>query len=188
MPPTLGFATRCPPGSTTARSSTSSEREHLFLSHWQIVCHVSELPKPATTSFEFFGDRAVSWSAATDGVVRAFHNVCAHRAHAVVPGRARPLREVPDLHVPRLDLSPRRPQPQRQRAGRLPEVRPQQYGLKPIELEVFMGLLFMRFPRARPSSPSAWRRTPRSFAHYRIEQMVPLDEPWSHDSRSTGRT
>ena len=31
-------------------------------------------------------------------------------------GRSRPLRQVPDLHVPRLDLSPRRPQPQRQRA------------------------------------------------------------------------
>ena len=39
-------------------------------------------------------------------------------------GRARPLRQVPDLHVPRLDLSPRRAQPQRQRARHLPEVRP----------------------------------------------------------------
>ena len=56
------------------------------------------------------------------------------------------------------------------------------FGLKPIELEVFMGHGVRALPRA--ASPSvAERMAPHAaeLAHYRIDQMVPLDELWVHD-------
>ncbi len=62
------------------------EREHLFLPGWQIVCHVSELAKTGDyVTFEFFGARGVVVRG-EDGTLRAFHNSCRHRAHAVVSG------------------------------------------------------------------------------------------------------
>ena len=62
------------------------EKERLFLSSWQIVGHVSELKESGDyLTFEFFGRRGFVVKG-TDGEIRAFHNVCAHRAHAVVSG------------------------------------------------------------------------------------------------------
>jgi AcrR family transcriptional regulator len=64
------------------------EREHLFLSAWQIVCHVSELPTTGDyVAFEFFGRRGFTVRGA-DGELRAFHNVCAHRAPRWFPANA----------------------------------------------------------------------------------------------------
>src|SRR4030095_15289506 len=62
------------------------EREHLFLPGWQIVCHVSEVAKTGDyVAFEMFGARGVVVRG-EDGTLRAFHNSCRHRAHAVVSG------------------------------------------------------------------------------------------------------
>jgi len=157
------------------------ERERLLLPSWQVVCHVSEVAATGDfVSFEFFGQRGFVVRDAA-GELRAFHNVCAHRAHAVVSqergscgkfltcmyhgwtyhldGRNRSV-SAPDT-FPKFDRS--------------------KFGLKPIELEVFMGMVFVRF---RPGEPSvAERMAPHAaeLAPYRIADMVPLDEPWSHE-------
>jgi phenylpropionate dioxygenase-like ring-hydroxylating dioxygenase large terminal subunit len=62
------------------------EKEHLLLPGWQIVCHVSEIAKAGDyVSFDFLGQRGFVVRD-DSGAVRAFHNVCSHRAHAVVAG------------------------------------------------------------------------------------------------------
>ena len=62
------------------------EKEKLFAPSWQIVCHVSELAKTGEyVTFEFFGRRGFVIRDDV-GTLRAFNNVCAHRAHAVVGG------------------------------------------------------------------------------------------------------
>ena len=99
------------------------EKEHVFLPSWQIVCHVSEVSRAGDyVAFEFFGQRGFVVRDEA-GTLRAFHNVCAHRAHAVVAGERRQLREVSPLQLPRLDLSPGRPQSQRQRTRLVSEIR-----------------------------------------------------------------
>jgi len=157
------------------------EKEQLFLSSWQIVCHVSEL---ATTgdyvAFEFFGRRG--FVVRDDkGTLRAFHNVCRHRAHAVVQGDRG--------HCPRfltcmyhgwtyhLDG--------RNRSVSAPDTFPKfdrsKFGLKPIELEVWMGMVFVRFRGGEPSVAERMAPHQAELAHYRMEQMVPLDELWTHE-------
>jgi phenylpropionate dioxygenase-like ring-hydroxylating dioxygenase large terminal subunit/AcrR family transcriptional regulator len=157
------------------------EREKIFLPSWQIVCHASEIPKAGDyVSFEFFGQRGFAVRD-MEGKLHAFHNVCSHRAHAVVghergscpkfltcayhgwtyhlDGRNRSI-SAPDT-FPRFDRS--------------------RFGLKPIELEEYSGFLFVRFRGGEPSVAERMQPHAAELAHYRIPEMVPLDDLWVHD-------
>lgn len=64
------------------------ERKHLFLPAWHLVCHQSEIPRPGDyQTFAMMGERALVLRG-KDGAVRAFHNVCPHRAARLVDGDA----------------------------------------------------------------------------------------------------
>jgi len=157
------------------------EKERLLLPSWQIVCHVSELAKTGNyVAFEFFGQRGFVIRDDA-GALRAFHNVCSHRAHAIVgdergqcakfltcayhgwtyhlDGRNRSV-SAPDTFA-KFDRS--------------------KFALKPIELEVFMGFVFVRFRAGEPSVAERMQPHGAELAHYRIEDMVPLDDLWVHD-------
>ena len=59
------------------------EREEIFLTHWQVAGHISDIPAPGDwLSFDLLGERAVVMRGA-DGVVRAFHNLC--RLEGIIP-------------------------------------------------------------------------------------------------------
>ena len=157
------------------------EREHLFLSSWQIVCHQSELPEPGDyVTFEFFGRRGFVLRG-SDGVIRAFHNVCAHRAHAVVSGaRGHCAKHLTCMYhgwTYHLDG--------RNRSVSAPDTFPKfdrsKYGLKPIELEIFMGMVFVRFRGGEPSVAERMAPHVAELSHYRMERMVPLDALWTHE-------
>jgi phenylpropionate dioxygenase-like ring-hydroxylating dioxygenase large terminal subunit/AcrR family transcriptional regulator len=157
------------------------EREQLFLSSWQIVGHQSELPETGDyRTFEFFGRRGFVVRG-KDGVIRAFHNVCAHRAHAVVSGESgRCAKHLTCMYhgwTYHLDGS--------NRSVSAPDTFPKfdrtQYGLKPIELEDFMGFLFVRFRGGEPSVAERMAPHVAELSHYRLDRMVPLDEPWTND-------
>ena len=86
-----------------------------------------------------------------DGALRAFHNVCRHRAHAVVMGQAGRCRRAITCpyHGWTYGLD-----------GRLKGIPAAEtfapfdqadYGLKPVELEVFCGFVFVRFAAGGPS-------------------------------------
>ncbi len=157
------------------------EREHVFLSSWQVVCHVSEL---ATTgdyvAFEFFGRRG--FVVRDDkGAMRAFHNVCSHRAHAVVQGdRGRCPKFLTCMyhgwtyHLDGRNRSVSAP-------DTFPELDRSKYGLKPIELEVWMGMVFVRFHGGEPSVAERMAPHHAELSHYRMDEMVPLDELWTHE-------
>jgi phenylpropionate dioxygenase-like ring-hydroxylating dioxygenase large terminal subunit/AcrR family transcriptional regulator len=157
------------------------EREHLFLPSWQIVCHASELPEAGDyVAFEFFGRRGFVVRG-TDGEVRAFHNVCRHRAHAVVQGdRGHCARFLTCMYhgwTYHLDGRNRSVSA----ADSFPKFDRSQYGLVPIELEVFMGMVFVRFASGGPSVAERMAPHVAELSHYKIEQMVPLDEVWTHE-------
>jgi phenylpropionate dioxygenase-like ring-hydroxylating dioxygenase large terminal subunit len=157
------------------------ERERLFEPSWQVVCHVSELPTAGDfVSFEFFGRRGFVVRDEA-GTLRAFHNVCAHRAHAVVSGeRGRCGKFLTCMYhgwTYHLDG--------RNRSVSAPDTFPKfdrsKYGLKPIELEVFMGMVFVRFRAEGPSVAERMAPHAAELAHYRIADMVPLDDLWTHE-------
>jgi phenylpropionate dioxygenase-like ring-hydroxylating dioxygenase large terminal subunit/DNA-binding transcriptional regulator YbjK len=157
------------------------EKERIFLPSWQVVCHVSEL---ATTgdfvAFEFFGQRGFVVRDES-GTLRAFHNVCSHRAHAVVSGeRGRCGKFLTCMYhgwTYHLDG--------RNRSVSAPDTFPKfdrsKFGLKPIELEVFMGMVFVRFQSGEPGVAERMAPHQAELAHYRMDQMVPLDDLWTRE-------
>jgi phenylpropionate dioxygenase-like ring-hydroxylating dioxygenase large terminal subunit len=51
------------------------EQDELFRRHWQLACHVSDIPKDGDwTTFDIASERALIVRG-KDNVVRAFHNV-----------------------------------------------------------------------------------------------------------------
>jgi carnitine monooxygenase subunit len=64
------------------------ERRHVFMPAWHLVCHVSDIPQAGDyRTFAMMGERALVVRG-RDGQVRAFHNVCPHRAARLVDGDA----------------------------------------------------------------------------------------------------
>ncbi|MBM4219090.1 MAG: Rieske 2Fe-2S domain-containing protein [Gammaproteobacteria bacterium] len=157
------------------------EKERIFLSSWQIVGHQSEVPETGDyLTFEFFGRRGFIVRD-RDGAIRAFHNVCAHRAHAVVSGeRGRCAKHLTCMYhgwTYHLDG--------RNRSVSASETFPKfdraQYGLKPIELENFMGFLFVRFRGGEPSVAERMAPHVDELSHYRLDRMVPLGKTWTQE-------
>jgi phenylpropionate dioxygenase-like ring-hydroxylating dioxygenase large terminal subunit len=150
------------------------ERERLFLANWMVVAHVSELAQPGDyATLDLLGERAVVVRG-EDGALRAFHNVCRHRAAAVVKDGAGRCPEG-GIRCPyhgwlygldgRLKAVPGE--------ASFPGLDKAAFGLKPLDLEILLGFVFVRF---RPGGPSlAERLAPYlpELASYRLEEMEP---------------
>ena len=55
------------------------EKQKLFKTHWQIACHISDLPESGSfLCFDMCEERALIVRD-REGEVRAFHNICRHR-------------------------------------------------------------------------------------------------------------
>lgn len=65
------------------------ELEHIFLRTWQYVCHVSQLNQAGAFKVRDVGDQSVLVLRGQDLELRAFHNVCQHRAHRLLEGAGR---------------------------------------------------------------------------------------------------
>jgi len=162
---------------------TEIEKDVLFRRHWQVACHVSDVPEPGDfVTFDMVGERAIIMRGA-DGVVRAFHNLCRHRGSRVLAeqrGRCKSVMVCP-FHgwCYNLDGTLRRPAVPES----LPELDPVEHGLKPIELDVWMGFVFVRFqPGDQPPISQLLARHDAETASYRAETMIPADESvWSHE-------
>jgi phenylpropionate dioxygenase-like ring-hydroxylating dioxygenase large terminal subunit len=156
------------------------EKELVFRPSWQVVCHVSDVPRSGDFhTFEFLGQNIVVLRG-EDGQIRSFHNVCRHRA-------ARLLDE-PKGHCGRRITCPYHAWtygldgrlltvPQRNDFQGLERER---FGLAPLEQEIFMGFVFVRLTAGAPGSEA---RTPSvremvapyldELAAYRLEELVP---------------
>lgn len=161
---------------------TNIEKDVLFRRHWQIACHVSDVPNPGDfTTFDMCGDRAVVMRGA-DGVVRAFHNLCRHRGSRVLAEESGTCKRV--ISCPFHGWSYNLDGTLRSAAmpDSLPDLDKKEFGLKPIELEIWMGFVFLRFlPGPQPSVAELLAHHAPEVALYGSEQMVPeSDKVWSH--------
>src|SRR5476651_2235203 len=65
---------------------TRLEYERILKPSWQIVCHVSSIPKPGDYMTLDLGADSVLAVRAADGVIQTFHNVCRHRGSRLLEG------------------------------------------------------------------------------------------------------
>ena len=149
------------------------ESERLFRRHWQIVGHVADIPEPGDfVCFDTVGERALVVRG-RDGVVRAFHNLCRHRGSRVVKDDRGNIRNVIvcPFHGWTYDLEGKLrgvAQPKT-----LPALDPEEWGLKPLEMEIWHGLIFVRFkPGPQPTVSELMARHEAEVAPYGIADLV----------------
>ncbi|MCX7645822.1 MAG: aromatic ring-hydroxylating dioxygenase subunit alpha [Rhodobacteraceae bacterium] len=153
------------------------EQERLFRRHWQIVGHVSDLPEPGDyVTLDIAGERAVVIRG-HDGVLRAFHNICRHRGTRVVSGETGRCNKaiVCPFHGWAYNFDGTlRGVAERQS---FPPLDRRAWGLRPIELEVWQGFVFVRFEPS-PQPPVARLMAPfeADFAPFDVPSMVRIPE------------
>ena len=152
----------------------------LFRTHWQIAGHVSDVPAPGDFfTFDIADDRALVVRG-DDGVIRAFHNLCRHRGSRVTAEERGNCKRafVCPFHgwVYNTDGTLRGPA-QPQSFGAMDRSR---FGLKPLDLDVFMGFIFIRFqPGPQPAVAEMFSQFADELADYRLEDMVPASTPFT---------
>lgn len=159
------------------------EKDHVFLNHWQIVCHVNDVAEPGSyLSFDMLGERALIVRDA-QGRIGAFHNICRHRGSRLVAeerGKCRNALVCP-FHgwVYNLDGTLRGAA----RPESFPELDKLAFGLAPLESEIWNGLIFVRFrPGPQGSVASLMAGFAEELAHYDIENLVPAGAIWTQES------
>lgn len=159
-----------------SRALFDLERREVFLNHWQVAGHVSDIPAPGDwLTFDLLGERAVVIRG-RDGVVRAFHNLCRHRGARVVDGASGHCRNalVCPFHgwVYNLDGSLRGAA----RPESFGDMDRSAFGLKPVEMENWQGFLFLRFlPGPQPAIARLMEPFAADFAAYGAAGLLPGD-------------
>ena len=147
------------------------ETERVIRPSWQIVCHQSDLAAPGDyRTLDYLGESVIVVRAA-DGALRAFANVCRHRAMRLVEGAAGCAHKfVCPYHAWTYETD-----------GRLsgvpmkadyPALRIEDNGLVPVALEVWRGFVFVRLEDTGfPSVADMMAPYEAEIAPYRFEDL-----------------
>jgi phenylpropionate dioxygenase-like ring-hydroxylating dioxygenase large terminal subunit len=159
------------------------EKEEVFKTHWQIACHVSDIPDIGSyVCFDLFEERAIILRD-TKGEVRAFHNICRHRGSRLVakPQGVCPNALICPFHgwVYNLDGT--------LRGAARPETFPNldkiEFGLRAVELEIWNGFVFVRFKSGpQPSVAELLAPIEHEVGPYNMADHVPTDGFWTEET------
>ncbi len=149
------------------------EQERIFRTSWQLVCHLSDVPQRGDYhTLEFLGESVIVVRG-EDGQVRSFYNVCRHRAARLLDG--------PKGHCGGRITCPYHAWtyatdgrliglPQREAFKGLDRTL---HGLVPLEQEIFLGFIFVRFAPGLPGVREMAAPYLDELNAYRFEALVP---------------
>ena len=120
-----------------------AELERLFHQHWLYLGPVDDLQKPGDYVTHDLVGQPVVVTRDQDGRLRAFYNVCRHHAACVASGKGNAEVLTCPYHgwAYRLDGRLRRAP----RLGKLENFDAAEFGLKPVNLEVWGGVMWVHF-------------------------------------------
>ncbi len=149
----------------------AAEMEAVIRPSWQIVCHVSDIARAGDFhTIDYLGESIVVVRG-DDGIVRAFANVCRHRAMRLVEGPTGCARKIVcPYHAwtyetdGRLTGVPMR--------GDYPALRPVDNGLAVVDLDIWRGFVFVRLEdRGGPSVATMMGPYDAEVAPYRLDDV-----------------
>lgn len=149
------------------------EKRSIFRTSWQLVCHGNDLPNPGDYHcFDLLGESVVAVRG-RDGEIRSFHNVCRHRASRLLDGPKGhcPGRITCPYHAWSYSLDGRLVGVPHRESFR--DLQPELLGLAPVEQEIFMGFVFIRFEPGLPSVREMFAPYADELAVYRMTELVP---------------
>ena len=158
------------------------EKEALFRTHWQLVCHMSEVAEIGQYVTLDIADERALVIRGHDNQIRAFHNLCRHRGSRVVGDERGVCNKA--LICPyhgwayNLDGTLRGIAER----GSFPPMEPDKWGLKPVEMDIWMGFIFVRFqPGPQPPVADILGRFEDLIKPYQLDRMVPADTGGMYD-------
>ena len=149
------------------------ETEYIFRRHWLLAGHVSQAPRIGDyITLDVAGERALVIRDG-DGELRAFHNVCRHRASRVVAGEfgscagaiVCPYHGWTYGYDGRLESVPSDQGFEHLDKSRL--------SLPEVEIEEWMGFVFVRFGGDGPSVAATLQPLAEVAEHFRFAEMKP---------------
>ena len=151
------------------------EKKELILKNWQLVCHLSNIPKAGNFfTFEIFNER-IFVIKGEDGNVEAFHNLCSHRGTKLLDKTSGTCKDkiTCPYHAWGYDFK-----------GNLIKVpyenqfknfNKKDHQLKPVEFEIFQGFIFVKFINSNaPSVQEQFAPYIKEIEQYKLEDMKPL--------------
>jgi phenylpropionate dioxygenase-like ring-hydroxylating dioxygenase large terminal subunit len=150
------------------------EKREVFHTHWQIAGHINDVPNPGDYITFDIGEERALVVRGDDGVIRAFNNLCRHRGARVATepqGHCKNALVCP-FHgwVYNFDGTLRGPA----RPKSFGDLDRSKFGLKPMELEVWLGFIFVRFrPGPQPAVKDLLALYYPELKDYGIEDLVP---------------
>jgi phenylpropionate dioxygenase-like ring-hydroxylating dioxygenase large terminal subunit len=150
------------------------ERERVFRPSWQVICHVAEIPDPGDYQcFDFIGEMLFAMRGA-DGVVRALHNVCRHRASRLLDG--------PRGHCARRIVCPYHAWSYDFEGGlasvgdrtAFPHLDISRESLVPVEMEIYAGFVFARLQSGGPTVAQMMAPYADEIATHEFEKLEPI--------------
>ncbi len=151
------------------------EKDLLFMSSWQLVCHVNDLPEVGSyVRYDMFNERAFVIRD-KDDKIHAYQNVCSHRAHTIVQNQAGscPGRLTCPYHGWTYSLDGKRIGISDSETFR--EHDKNQFGLKRLDLEIYLGFIFIRYRPEGPTVAECFAPVAKEFKAYRTEEMHAVD-------------
>lgn len=147
------------------------EIERAIRPSWQIVCHESDIAEPgAYHTLDYLGESVVAVRG-NDGQIRAFANVCRHRAMRLVEGPSGCAKKLTcPYHAWTYELDGRLSGVPSK--GDYPALKLEDNGLPPLEVEIWRGFVFVRLARGPfPSVAAMMAPYEAEIAPYRFEDM-----------------
>ena len=125
------------------------EQKAVFARTWQWVCHVEKLRNPGSYVTVEIAGRPIAVVRDREGVLRAFYNVCKHRAHHLLQGEGESTRILCPYHAWVYDLTGQlRRAPETEN---LHDFDPKTICLDAVQVEEFCGFIYVNLdPDAAP--------------------------------------
>ncbi|MEZ5926427.1 MAG: ring-hydroxylating oxygenase subunit alpha [Hyphomicrobiaceae bacterium] len=128
------------------------ELETIFYRTWNYVGHISQLAEPGSFVTTQVGDQGIVAIRGQDGELRAFYNVCSHRAHELLKGCGKAKLITCPYHAwtYHTDGKLRSAVGQKKVAG----FQATEFALKPVQIEVLAGFVYVNLDPDAPSLKS----------------------------------
>jgi phenylpropionate dioxygenase-like ring-hydroxylating dioxygenase large terminal subunit len=154
---------------------TRLEYQRLLRPSWQLVCHVSSIPKAGDYIALQLGPDSVAVVRTSQGAIQAFHNVCRHRGARILDGVGNcPGAITCPYHGWSYRLSGELiGMPVRDSFVGLDR---SQLALKPVTSQVMLGFVFVCLDGAPPPLEQIWGPCLPELAPHRFAEMVPLGQ------------
>ncbi len=163
-----------PAWSYTNPELLEAEKDLLFRRHWQLACHINDIPNAGDyIATDICGERGLVIRG-RDGEVRAFHNLCRHRGSRVVADQKGTCKSaiICPFHGWAYNLDGTLRGAAQPRS--LPDLDRVTYGLKPIEMDIWNGFVFIRFkPGPQPLISEVLARFDAEVAQYNLSALQP---------------